>query len=236
LSFATLLVTTASYVSFYTFSSTLVGLASTLVVTALFISGAASAYNLYISANPIAGLPSRLPTLALPINSGNIEGLFASIGSSIVSFLEKLNGHLSWQSPSESVKALGYAWLVMRFAPLLTPGWLLFYVLVGFVLAPAYLLNQPIADKAFTTQVLPQIKKASETIKATQQAALRYLHANQQVALIVGAVASSLILYFSWNIISISGLFTTAALTRAVLDVVLSVADQSTTASTVRND
>lgn len=239
LSGAVLAAATTLYLSFYSFNSTLLGLASTLVVIALGLSGLETLYNNHNVAQqlPVQGLPAKLPTLALPVNSGSIEGLFAAMGAAVVSFLEMLNGHLTWQSPSESIKALGYAWLVMRFAALLTPGWLLFYALLSFVVAPLYLLNQPMVDSAFTTQVLPQLKKVAHTITSTQTAALHWLKTNQPVALIGGAVSGALLLYFAWGAVSFSGLFTTAALTRATLDAVLALADTTSSATGAsRND
>ena len=81
-------------------------------------------------------------------------------------------------------------------------------LLLGFIVAPAYLSNQPLVDNLFTTQVLPHLKRASQTINAMQQAALQWLHANQPLALIVGAVTGALVLYFAWGVVSLSGLAT----------------------------
>lgn len=108
---------TASGVAQYS----LPAIASTLALLSLVAGGCIAAYNWQAASS---GRPPLPITLSIPIAPRDMEQAFASIGAAAGGAIASLNFLLTWREPVASLRALAYAWLLSRFAFLLSPGWL----------------------------------------------------------------------------------------------------------------
>lgn len=257
-------------------------IASNLALLGLLGGGAIAAYNWQAASS---GRPPLPVSLSLPIAPRDVEQAFASIGSAAGGAIASLNFLLSWREPVASLRALAYAWLLSRFAFLLSPGWLVTresqstaslesqaglplstrpaacrfaslrgpcpsssaaslilrmppllrpslppslpvaVSLLAFLAAPAYLLNAPVIDSLYTTQLLPKANAAAAAVR-TQRDALLALVAgpSAQVYAIVGIVGATVLGYMAWDWFTFTGIATLLTLLLAAHDALMAVA------------
>jgi hypothetical protein len=169
-----------------------------------------------VAAVAALGLAPRLPAVLaaplarvpeLPAGAEQIRPVVAALGERLVAAVARANALLRWTRPKESARALAYAWLATQHAFLLSPGWLLFFWVLGFALAPAYTFFQRDVDAAVSTQVLPKVDLARGVCASVAQRATAALCSNTAAPVAAATVACAL-LYVFWDWWTFAGLAT----------------------------
>lgn len=195
----------ALFVSHSVLGMSLSAIAAQLCAISLAISGGIAVHN---------GLNAgkAIPVLSIPYDESDVRGTLSGLSDRFVAALRHANYLLSWQSPKESVRALAYAWLGVRFSWLAAPPVLFTAWVVGFCVGPAYRAVQPQVDAALRTYVQPPLAQLNKAVHGVVGQVVSQVQAQPGLARIVSGTAGLVGLYTFWSSLSFASLATLAAL------------------------